>query len=192
VLATTYYCGLLLIADVSGDDAYNTTLFYGFIAAVNGLLLFVIMPITFVIQLRMLSKAASKFVQTLSPTSKGKSPPGAVKRGGKGGKRMLTSTGTLAKDGNSGGGDKTPPMTTRGLLTVYEFPSPPQSPTGVGGGGFSAAVPGGEMSPSVDPSPVRRRSIQRSAHKAVPEAAPGAAATAANGGGGEVSESDGL
>ena len=52
VIAMTYYCGLLLIADISKTDNYNSYLFNGFIMLVNGALLFVVMPITFILQVK--------------------------------------------------------------------------------------------------------------------------------------------
>ncbi|KAG5181299.1 hypothetical protein JKP88DRAFT_241559 [Tribonema minus] len=71
VLALTYYCGLLIMADVSGEDNYNVTLFNGFILLINGALICIVMPVTFLIQLRMLSKSAKKFVSSLSPRVEG-------------------------------------------------------------------------------------------------------------------------
>jgi hypothetical protein len=80
VLALTYYSGLLIMTDITVEDNYNANLFSAFIAIINGGLLFVVMPVTFIIQLRMLSKSVKKFVGSLPSPRPGQDGSGVGSR----------------------------------------------------------------------------------------------------------------
>jgi hypothetical protein len=137
VLCLTYYCGLLIISDVTTSDGYNTSLFNGFIMLVNGVLLFVVIPVTFALQFRMLSKSLRKMLSSLTPAAR------AAKRSAKQQERLNSAR-------HNSGSSKSPlaspttPATARAplLTTVYEFPSPDASPVNANRGRASQAATG--------------------------------------------------
>jgi hypothetical protein len=135
VLCLTYYCGLLIISDVTRSDGYNASLFNGFIMLVNGALLFVVIPVTFALQFRMLSKSLRKMLSSLTPAAR------AAKRSAKQ-QAQLNSAHRNSGSSKSPLASPTTPATARAplLTTVYEFPSPDASPVNANRGRASKAI----------------------------------------------------
>jgi hypothetical protein len=111
------------MADVTKSDGYNASLFNGFIMLVNGALLFVVIPVTFALQFRMLSKSLRKMLSSLTPAAR--AAKGSAKQQAK-----LDSARRNRGSSKSPLGSPTTPATARAplLTTVYEFPSPDVSP----------------------------------------------------------------
>jgi hypothetical protein len=125
----------LIISDVTKSDGYNASLFNGFIMLVNGALLFVVIPVTFALQFRMLSKSLRKMLSSLTPAAR------AAKRSAKQ-QAQLNSAHRNSGSSKSPLASPTTPATARAplLTTVYEFPSPDASPVNANRGRGSKAI----------------------------------------------------